>query len=82
MQTGIFKILNFKAENQNYWQVTVFNEAKSLIVNPFGELALERPDLRLSFNIEDPDEFGWWHLSCSFAYQRELKCILHNKRLV
>jgi hypothetical protein len=58
----------------------LFNSTRHLLIAPFGRSAIQDDDQVLVFSqllSKNEDEFGWWHLSCSYR-ESEVECTLHN----
>lgn len=50
-------------DNENYVMHRAF------MIAPFGRASQETDDILMVFKtdvLENEDEFGWWHLSCSY----------------
>jgi len=46
---------------------------------PFGSVSIN--DVRLSFtqfSLDHEDTFGWWHVTCSYSFQKQARATLFN----
>ena len=61
---------------------TVYIEAGALKCAPFGETGMKDPIVTYTeFSLANKDQYGWWHISCSYSFQEEAKGTLYNTKV-
>lgn len=49
---------------------------------PFGTALITNPQVVIrDFSNSNTDQWGWWHISCGYAYQQNLQMTLKNDRI-
>lgn len=49
---------------------------------PFGNRSYKDPIITFDqFKAENADTYGWWHVSCSYAFQQTAKGSLFNTKV-
>ena len=57
----------------------IFIAKNKLVCAPFGAQDRKRPYLMFdNFNLINEDQTGWWHISCSYSYKKEIEATLFN----
>ena len=47
----------------------IFIQGGELVCAPFGTEQIRDPVISFEeFSMENADQFGWWHISCSYSY--------------
>jgi hypothetical protein len=92
LETEMFKLTR-SIGGYEYWSVyirdyslmenNVVKDVRELVVAPFGRQQSASGEIQLTFReltLENADETGWWHLSCSLATRKHVTCFLHNSK--
>jgi hypothetical protein len=60
----------------------IFIQDGMLHCAPFGQASLNDPLISFSdFKEENEDKFGWWHVVCSYSFQKQIKGWLYNTKV-
>jgi hypothetical protein len=77
-----FYILSMRDSGGKYPYYEVFVQNGVLFCAPFGSASIN--DSKLSFNLfgaRNEDQFGWWHVSCSYSFQKVARGTLFNSNV-
>lgn len=77
----IFSMVSDLDNPQLYYQVYIGTDGH-LKCAPFGSQAFTDPIVSFDeFSLENEDTYGWWHISCSYSFQENVKGILYNSNV-
>ena len=69
-------------ENGSLPYYTVYIEEGVLKCAPFGRSSFKDPILTFSdFSLANKDQYGWWHISCSYSFQEDARGTLYNTKV-
>lgn len=67
--------------DQDYFEI--FIQGGELVCAPFGVRSVRNPLVAFTaFNQENEDEFGWWHISCSYSFQQKTTGTIFNTKVL
>lgn len=76
----LFSMISNENNPQLYYHVYIQNG--DLKCAPFGTASFKDPILTFTqFSLENQDTYGWWHVSCSYNFQKTAKGTLFNTNL-
>lgn len=53
-----------------------------LVCAPFGTTLVTNPQVVIrDFSNSNTDQWGWWHISCGYAYQQNVQMTLKNDKI-
>ena len=78
----LFSMISSESNPQLYYHIYI--ESGTLKCAPFGSrlfgaMSFKDPVITFTeFSAENADTYGWWHVSCSYAFQKSAKGTLYN----